>query len=398
MAVLILDTFEGTTGAWQAEPYSDNGSVQLSFSSGAAHSGSNALRVDCLSVGEIGKYRSVWQPVTVNDDNMKFEAWIYLGDSTNIDSTAQHIQLSILDTDGWGLSAGWIIGYYFTNYLGTVGALRISDPVNGWQTLAVGKNWFKYVIETNKRSKTFTASIYNYQGALLHSYTTVTPDDINPDKTTWYPTLWFKTAAEPYHVYVDDLVFSTGGVAPPPLVASFTYDKNSGMAPLTVSFADTSIGNPTSWFWNFGDGSTSNLQYPEHVYTMADSFTVTLDVYRESDGMSDGTSYCCILVEQPQILPIQVISVVEYNPPHLSRYPVGMYATFLVTVNNPNSIPVEGTIHSCVPENFVDSITFYFNPGPSQLLYTTSAFINPGTFDVCFDVEPIMCNIYSPAG
>jgi PKD repeat protein len=59
-------------------------------------------------------------------------------------------------------------------------------------------------------------------------------------------------------------------------VASFTSDGTTGTLPLTVRFTDTSTNSPTSWAWNFGDGSTSTDQNPSHVYLSGGSFTVTL--------------------------------------------------------------------------------------------------------------------------
>lgn len=44
----------------------------------------------------------------------------------------------------------------------------------------------------------------------------------------------------------------------------------------TVQFTDLSQSNPTSWAWNFGDGGTSSLQNPTHVYTQSGTYTVTL--------------------------------------------------------------------------------------------------------------------------
>ncbi|MEI6842744.1 MAG: hypothetical protein WCK53_15860, partial [Methanomicrobiales archaeon] len=43
----------------------------------------------------------------------------------------------------------------------------------------------------------------------------------------------------------------------PPIAASFTATPVSGIAPLTVTFTDTSQGSPASRLWNFGDGTTS---------------------------------------------------------------------------------------------------------------------------------------------
>ena len=52
-------------------------------------------------------------------------------------------------------------------------------------------------------------------------------------------------------------------------VVSFTSDTTTGVVPLTIRFNDTSTNYPTSWLWNFGDGSISTAQNPSHVYTEA---------------------------------------------------------------------------------------------------------------------------------
>ena len=64
---------------------------------------------------------------------------------------------------------------------------------------------------------------------------------------------------------------------------AFTADKTSGEAPLTVKFTDQSTNGPTSWAWDFGDGTTSTLQNPEHIYTEAGTYTVKLTV-SNADG------------------------------------------------------------------------------------------------------------------
>jgi PKD repeat protein len=67
-----------------------------------------------------------------------------------------------------------------------------------------------------------------------------------------------------------------GGPCPAAPVANFTGTPTSGAAPLTVQFTDTSTGNPTSWSWNFGDGTTSTAQNPSHVYASAGTYDVSL--------------------------------------------------------------------------------------------------------------------------
>ena len=56
----------------------------------------------------------------------------------------------------------------------------------------------------------------------------------------------------------------------------FNADRTE-IVPLTmVKFTDLSINNPTTWWWEFGDGETSLLQNPEHTYTSLGSFDVSL--------------------------------------------------------------------------------------------------------------------------
>ncbi len=48
------------------------------------------------------------------------------------------------------------------------------------------------------------------------------------------------------------------------------------MAPLSVSFTDTTINSPTSWSWTFGDGGSSTAQNPSHTYNAVGTYTVAL--------------------------------------------------------------------------------------------------------------------------
>jgi uncharacterized repeat protein (TIGR01451 family) len=70
--------------------------------------------------------------------------------------------------------------------------------------------------------------------------------------------------------------------------ANFTVNTTNGFAPLSVKFTDTSTGNPTSWRWDFGDGSTSTAQNPTHTYSAVGAYTVKLNV-TNSAGSSNLT-------------------------------------------------------------------------------------------------------------
>src|SRR5262249_5371816 len=60
--------------------------------------------------------------------------------------------------------------------------------------------------------------------------------------------------------------------------ADFSASPTTGVAPLSVAFTDSSTGTPTSWSWTFGDGATSTVRNPTHVYATAGTFSVTLQV------------------------------------------------------------------------------------------------------------------------
>jgi RHS repeat-associated protein len=71
------------------------------------------------------------------------------------------------------------------------------------------------------------------------------------------------------------------------VTAGFAVTPTAGSIPLTVTFSNLSIssGEIDSCRWNFGDGVTSTLTNPLHVYTQTGSFTVVLTATtgRESD-------------------------------------------------------------------------------------------------------------------
>ncbi len=69
-------------------------------------------------------------------------------------------------------------------------------------------------------------------------------------------------------------------------VASFTRSLPNGIIPAAISFTDTSTGNPVSWLWDFGDGTTSNLQSPGHSYAGPGTFTITLTVTNPAGSAS----------------------------------------------------------------------------------------------------------------
>ncbi|PKL65292.1 MAG: hypothetical protein CVV32_04710 [Methanomicrobiales archaeon HGW-Methanomicrobiales-3] len=75
---------------------------------------------------------------------------------------------------------------------------------------------------------------------------------------------------------------------PAPPVANFTGTPETGPAPLTVSFNDTSSNIPTGWHWDFGDGANTTEQNPVHTYSAPGNYTVSLNATNE-DGFNSIT-------------------------------------------------------------------------------------------------------------
>ncbi|MDE1835840.1 MAG: PKD domain-containing protein [Euryarchaeota archaeon] len=108
----------------------------------------------------------------------------------------------------------------------------------------------------------------------------------------------YGTGRNPWHVYVTggnftvtltvtDSTFRSGTksflltvLAPPPLQVADSATPLSGVAPLVVQFQGTAIQGapPYSYFWTFGDGSTSTLASPSHVYLTVGTYVARFSV------------------------------------------------------------------------------------------------------------------------
>jgi PKD repeat protein len=63
-----------------------------------------------------------------------------------------------------------------------------------------------------------------------------------------------------------------------PPMAAFSAPKRNGTVPLKVDFKDESEGSITSWYWDFGDGETSDERNPTHTYRSPGVYEVSLSV------------------------------------------------------------------------------------------------------------------------
>jgi len=96
-----------------------------------------------------------------------------------------------------------------------------------------------------------------------------------------------------------DNTYGAGPVVMTP-VALFSASPTNGVMPLLVTFTDSSTGPVTNRFWNFGDGTTTNITATNitHTYTNAGTNTVTL-VVSGSAGTDTNTRPACVIVNTP---------------------------------------------------------------------------------------------------
>jgi PKD repeat protein len=103
--------------------------------------------------------------------------------------------------------------------------------------------------------------------------------------------------ANPQLGQVEDYTVTVTANTNPP-AAAFTSNYVLGNCQNPVQFTDQSTNAPTSWLWNFGDGSTSTLQNPSHIYSAAGVFNVTLTA-TNSFGNNVATQNSSVVFMQP---------------------------------------------------------------------------------------------------
>lgn len=76
--------------------------------------------------------------------------------------------------------------------------------------------------------------------------------------------------------FCQDVIIQNDSVA---CIAQFVYyPADSMQSGLDIQFADLSYGNPANWFWDFGDGTSSNEQNPTHTFSVEGYYYVCLTI------------------------------------------------------------------------------------------------------------------------
>jgi PKD repeat protein len=108
------------------------------------------------------------------------------------------------------------------------------------------------------------------------------------------------------------VVGGTPASAPSAPVAAFAVSATSGVAgSTTFLFTDQSSGTVTARQWNFGDGVTSALANPSHVYNAAGTYPVILTV-SGNGGQSQATRTISVTSPAPAVP--NVSAAFDFNP------------------------------------------------------------------------------------
>jgi PKD repeat protein len=158
---------------------------------------------------------------------------------------------------------------------------------SAWDTFAVG-DMLVYTIQDDKIPEGVT--LYYIGGTSAHILMSIGVPQSVPGGSPATPTPSTTTTPVPTD----------------PVFADFTASPVTGLAPLSVQFADASTGPVTSWLWSFGDSGTSALQNPVHQYLATGDYSVSLTV-----GNGTGTN---------TLTKTNYINVTHYAPGLLANY------------------------------------------------------------------------------
>jgi gliding motility-associated-like protein len=200
---------------------------------------------------------------------------------------------------------------------------------------------------TNTTTPAANTYLWNF-GDGSPTTTTTSPTHTYPSLGTYVVTLIINNGTPCADTSIQTINIST-------LSADFVNDAPQCKG-IPVNFTDTSTVASsdmiTNWDWNFGDGMTSSVQDPTHVFNSGGTFNVTL-VVTSSGGCKDTTTYA---------VSIQGLPIANAGNDTIS------------CTNNP-TITLGGTVLNAGGGQWVGGTGSIFSPGSTTLnaTYTPSA-------------------------
>jgi PKD repeat protein len=206
--------------------------------------------------------------ISFNPGNVNYAQYLWdFGDGTTstlsspshayLDSGLFQVSLSVIDINGCSLTFNLA---YIIEVFNPIAGFTFNPPITNCTSLYV--EFINTSTGSNSYFWTFGTFGISTQLNPVYNFTTYGNQDVMliASKNICRDTLIINNA-----FYVSDLI------------PDFSYITSTNCAPANISFTDLSV-DAVSWHWDFGDGDTSNLQNPTHVYLKnpADSITLTV--------------------------------------------------------------------------------------------------------------------------
>ena len=91
-------------------------------------------------------------------------------------------------------------------------------------------------------------------------------------------------------------------------VAGFISNQTSINIGTEIQFTDESTNNPISWLWDFGDGSSSTLKNPSHIYNSTGVFSISLTVTNNiGSDKKTRTDYISVIESNTKTLVVKMV-------------------------------------------------------------------------------------------
>jgi PKD repeat protein len=153
--------------------------------------------------------------------------------------------------------------------------------------------------------------------------------------------------------------------------ASFHVPTKEICAGESIGFVDQSENSPTNFKWSFGDGDSSNLQNPTHVYNTAGTYNIRLDVSNASGVDSRTINQLVVVRPNPSLVVSADTSICEGESANLFVSGADSYTwdnglaaqtSHMVSPTFSTSYQVTGELNACTS---VENISVIVNTIPS---------------------------------
>ncbi len=169
----------------------------------------------------------------------------------------------------------------------------------------------------------------------------------------------------------------------------FTTTNTNGCIGTPVDFTDLSSPQPTTWLWDFGDGTTSTDQNPSHLYTTPGNYTVSLFAFYAGScqGTELKTNYITIGgVPFVDFVPDQTAGCVTPFPVNFDNNSVGAGLTYFWDFGDGSTSTQTNPLHTYTSNGVFTANLTATNPQGCSITNSTDINITATTADFLPDV------------